>query len=96
MLVINAYFALLSWQEHMTERPGGTAYIENTFMTGFMKRDGVDGADLENLYPMAQISKISRNGHWVLDYLAHDMQRILTLYCFNYHDIVSKIWHNYI
>jgi hypothetical protein len=73
MQFINAYFALLSWQEHMIERPGSIVYIENTFMKGFMKRDGVDDADLENLYPMAEISKISRNGHRVLDYLAHDM-----------------------
>jgi sentrin-specific protease 1 len=57
----------------MLERPGGTAYIENTFMTGFMKRDGVDDANLENLYPPSEISKIPRHGHQVLIYLAHDM-----------------------
>jgi hypothetical protein len=73
MQFINAYFSLLSWQEHMIERPGGTAYIENTFITGFMKRDGIDDAGLENLYPTAEISKISHDGHRVLDYLAHDM-----------------------
>jgi len=30
MQVINAYFALLSWQDYRIDRPGGKAYIENT------------------------------------------------------------------
>jgi len=42
-------------------------------MTSYMKRDGVDEASLKNLYPRAEVSKISREGHRVLEYLAHEM-----------------------
>ena len=55
----------------MLERPGDTTYIECTFMTGFMKRDGIensgiDGKDLENLYPPDEISKFPSCSHLVL------------------------------
>jgi len=42
-------------------------------MTSYMKRDGVDEASLKNLYPRAEVSKISHEGHRVLEYLAHEM-----------------------
>ena len=56
----------------MLNRPGGTAYIENTLMTTFMRHDA--GVDLEDSYPPKEISKISRSGnHRLLYYLANDM-----------------------
>ncbi|XP_066382725.1 putative ubiquitin-like-specific protease 1B [Miscanthus floridulus] len=65
--VISAYIQLMRHEEHLLHREGGDVYLENTFITQLLHRDGE---------PPATTWNYSRNDMvetWVQNYLKADM-----------------------
>lgn len=74
MHVVNANICLLTAQEHLKERFGGTIHLEDTFMSEFFKRDGD--------------KKIKCNIFFSINDKRHSWERRVHLYLS--HDMVSN------
>jgi hypothetical protein len=65
--VISAYIQLMRHEEHLIHREGRDVYLENTFMTQLLWRDGAtDAAKLD-------YSKDDKVKEWTYNYLNADM-----------------------
>ncbi|XP_062224544.1 ubiquitin-like-specific protease ESD4 [Phragmites australis] len=71
--VINAYICLLRTQEHLQRRSGGTVYLETTYVSTLLKRDGDNDIKMEDLYATYDTIENSTIERRVERYLDYDM-----------------------
>ncbi|XP_062184466.1 uncharacterized protein LOC133888296 [Phragmites australis] len=71
--VINAYICLLRAQEHLQRRSGGTVYLETTYVSTLLKRDGDNNIRMDDLYAAHDTIENSTIERRVERYLDHDM-----------------------
>ncbi|XP_062232997.1 uncharacterized protein LOC133930374 [Phragmites australis] len=71
--VINAYICLLRAQEHLQRRSGGTVYLETTYVSTLLKRDGDNNIRMDDLYATHDTIENSTIERRVERYLDHDM-----------------------